>query len=705
MSRLKSTNRQRAKTNPDWAALRRLVRAGDRAAAMCLLVAGQHIPSDHPQIRPASGPPPPWRAGLRRWLAGRRREAATEYAHASSVPADAVQAHSLGAVWHRDLGDLDAARAAAKRALAAAEYTGATADLAAAHRAGALVEAGLDDGASAAHHRAARSFGPDPDPELMRLILSLNRATQTVGDRPPAEILADLDLAAPGRGRYLGFEPLALSLGAIAKLRLGRLEEALTDSAAAHRLRQVLGTAHDTAFICAALGRIHLRRREPRQAREALEAALGAGAERHPRLHGEILAALARVRAADDPAIARELAERAVHRTLDTERVRALLARGWVALVAGDRDQAALDAAEARTGARKSGQDDALAEALELMALATPAARPATGLLSDATALRRGVEDPVGEAENLFVAARRRGDWNGAEKAEERLRRCGVRLEPGIADATTVLAAGAPRISARTLGDFTVFRDGTAVASGEWQSKKARDLLKILIAHRGRPVPRQRLAELLWPEQSSSPTGNRLSVLLTILRRVLDPHRQIAGEGPVVADRTAVRLDLRAVDLDVERFFAMLDLARGSRGHDPAGTLTLLRAAVGLYRGDFLADDPYEDWTLPLRDESTTAYVGALRELAALTDDTDEKVHALLRIIHSEPYDEPAHLELVRALDDAGRHGEAQRRHRSYVERMAELGLDPAPVTFASGQRQNASLTSHRQAPDGRYGR
>jgi DNA-binding SARP family transcriptional activator len=699
MSLLESANRQRTKASPDGAALYRLIRAGDRAAAMCLLVAHHRIVPES-NTQPAGVSPERWRAGLRRWMTGHRREAVTDYVHASAEPADATPAHCLAAVWYWDLGDHDASRAAAKSALSTAEHTGAAADLAAAHRAAALCEAGPDD--SADHHRTALSFGPDPDPGLMRLILSLNRAAHTAGDPAQADVLAGLDAAGPGRSRHLGFEPFALSIGAAAKLHQGRLEEALTDSAAAHRLHRVLGTACDTAFLYAVLGRIHLRRREHRQAREALEAALHAGADTQPTLHVEVLSALARVRTADNPGIARELAERAVGFGADVGRVRALLARGWVALVAGDRDQAACDAAEARTGARKSGQDDALAEALEMMALTTPAARSATGLLSDAAALRRSSGDVVGEAENLLVTARRRGDWPGAERAEERLRRSGVRLEPGIGDAITVLTATAPRIGVRTLGEFRVYRDGTAVASGEWQSKKARDLLKILIAHRGRPVPRQRLAELLWPEQSSAPTGNRLSVLLTILRRVLDPQRQISGQGPIVADRTAVQLDLRAVDLDVERYFAMLDLARGSRGHDPAGTMTLLRAAADLYRGDFLADDPYEDWTHALREETTTSYVGALRDLAALTGDTDEKVHALQRIIHCEPYDEPAHLDLVRVLEGSGRHGEAQRHYQSYVERMAELGLDPASVTFASGHHQNTSLTSHRQAPDGR---
>ena len=50
----------------------------------------------------------------------------------------------------------------------------------------------------------------------------------------------------------------------------------------------------------------------------------------------------------------------------------------------------------------------------------------------------------------------------------------------------------------------------------------------------------------------------------------------------------------------------------------------------------------------------------------------------LLRLLAQDPYDEPAHLALVRALDGAGRYGEASRMYRGYAARMAELGVEPA---------------------------
>ena len=65
------------------------------------------------------------------------------------------------------------------------------------------------------------------------------------------------------------------------------------------------------------------------------------------------------------------------------------------------------------------------------------------------------------------------------------------------------------------------------MAVGEWKSRKARDLLKILVLRRGSPATRDELAELLWPDDAGDASGNRLSVAVSILRAVLDPESRV----------------------------------------------------------------------------------------------------------------------------------------------------------------------------------
>jgi DNA-binding SARP family transcriptional activator len=54
------------------------------------------------------------------------------------------------------------------------------------------------------------------------------------------------------------------------------------------------------------------------------------------------------------------------------------------------------------------------------------------------------------------------------------------------------------------------------------------------------------------------------------------------------------------------------------------------------------------------------------------------------RILERDPYDEDAHMRLVTTLDRAGRHGEARRQYRAYVERMRELEVEPMAFPMAA---------------------
>jgi DNA-binding SARP family transcriptional activator len=246
--------------------------------------------------------------------------------------------------------------------------------------------------------------------------------------------------------------------------------------------------------------------------------------------------------------------------------------------------------------------------------------------------------------------------------------------------ATAALAA----VQLRTLGGFRVLRDGELLGAAAWQSKKARTLLKILAARRGRPAPRDELMELLWPGEPRDKLGNRLSVALTTLRGVLDPGKAHPADHFIRAGEGAVALELATVALDAEAFLADVDagLAAENAGRADEAAAALAHAERR-YAGDFLEEDRYEDWALPLREELRAARGAALRasaRLAAARGDADAAVRAHLRVLERDPFDAPVHLDLVRLLQTVGRHGEALHRYREYVRAMREVGVAPAPL-------------------------
>lgn len=202
-----------------------------------------------------------------------------------------------------------------------------------------------------------------------------------------------------------------------------------------------------------------------------------------------------------------------------------------------------------------------------------------------------------------------------------------------------------------TMGHFEVRIDDRTVPTAAWGSRRARTLLKRLVAERGGAVTREELADVLWPgDRDVDRLGARLSVQLSAVRRVL--------HGGVVADRTSVRLDLDHVEVDIEAWFALTDDA----------------AIVTEYGGDFLPDDRYDDWSTTLREEIRSRFGAAIRRLAEISAPSDA-VELWRRALAAEPYDERSHQSLVRALRADGRLGEARSAYQSYVAAMDDLDV------------------------------
>ena len=99
---------------------------------------------------------------------------------------------------------------------------------------------------------------------------------------------------------------------------------------------------------------------------------------------------LARITAVDDPKGAHERADQAVELGEGIRKVPALLTRGWVELMSGDRQRALADASRATVAARQRRDNPGLAEAITLSVLAArdPAANAARSKSPSASGTR-----------------------------------------------------------------------------------------------------------------------------------------------------------------------------------------------------------------------------------------------------------------------------------------------------------------------------
>ncbi|HWH24475.1 MAG TPA: BTAD domain-containing putative transcriptional regulator [Candidatus Limnocylindria bacterium] len=634
-----------------------------------------------------------WRMGLIHHLRGDLDAALAIYDRAQlDSPPDRETALLLG--WRAGarwlLGDLDGCRADADLALAQARALDDPRALASAHTVQAMLAALVGDRrANDAHYLHALDQAERAGDVLQLIRIRTNRGSRLIEEGAYYEALAELDAALryADLAGFVSFRGLALSNRGEALLRLGKLEEATAELNRSRQVYQSIGSRM-AAYPLTKLGEAHLLRGDRALARLALEEARRLAEDSHDRQAlVPALSALALVIADEDPEAARQLVERAVALGAGTWQGASLLAAARVALAVGDMAGALDHAAQAEEIGRQRRDPATLAEALEIRGSATQGRADGQPLVEQAIAAWQQIGAQVEAARAQMALARLLEPAAGSRLAAEaaaRLAAAGARELAAEAEAVAAQRTieSAPVVAVSALGGFGVARRGQPVPLAAWQSRKARDLLKILVARRGHPLPREGLMELLWPEEEPAALGNRLSVVLSTLRTVLDPEHQFETDYFVAADKDSVRLRLENVEVDVESFLAKvaagIDLHR--RG-EVAAAVERLSSAEAAYVGELFEEDPYADWAVGLREEARGAYVSTARLLAhgaAQGGDHDAATRLYLRILERDAYDEGAYLGLIGTLIAAGRHGEARRWYRTYGARMDDIGVEAA---------------------------
>jgi len=239
-------------------------------------------------------------------------------------------------------------------------------------------------------------------------------------------------------------------------------------------------------------------------------------------------------------------------------------------------------------------------------------------------------------------------------------------------------------LAVHLLGPLRVAVDHVAVE--DWPSARCRSLFAYLLTHREPWPPREVLMEVFWPESSPEASRNSLNVAIHGLRQTL----RTATVLPVILHSGGVyriHPDLR-LWLDVEEFERRIERGRRlEETGEPEKAAREYEFIASLYRGDFLADDPYEDWAILTRERLRLAHLEALSRLSNLQFNAGRYaacVSLCHRIIERDPCREDTHRRLMRCYSRQGQPHLALIQYRACVRALtAELGVDADPATVA----------------------
>src|SRR6266550_3850542 len=250
------------------------------------------------------------------------------------------------------------------------------------------------------------------------------------------------------------------------------------------------------------------------------------------------------------------------------------------------------------------------------------------------------------------------------------------------------------------LGHFRMLVDGQAVDERSFTRRKPKLLIKLLALQPNHQLHREQAMEFLWPDSDPESATNNLHKAVHLARHSLEPALKSAADSHFIITR-GQQIVLSApgmLYIDAEEFERQATAA--IKSDDAASCET----ALGLYRGDLLNEDAYEDWAATRREQLRELYHRLLARLPKIYEaqgDYQQSIEALGKLIAADTSNEEAHRDLMRLYALTGNRHQAFRQFQQCVESLRrELDAGPEPATVELHRQIESGLFRTHAAID-----
>jgi len=236
-------------------------------------------------------------------------------------------------------------------------------------------------------------------------------------------------------------------------------------------------------------------------------------------------------------------------------------------------------------------------------------------------------------------------------------------------------------IRIQMMGTFAIYINERKIDLLVNKSRKGASLIQLLISHRGKSVPNNRLLSTLWSEEKSSNPENALKTLVSRLRTLLNQISPDLGSC-VVADRGAYHwacLPGMTVDLyEIDRILGELTNVELTVQEKTK----LYNELMNLYEGDLLQTSEHNEWAVVEAAGLHEKYMAAVFGYIDLLKEQclhKEIISVCRRALEVDNFHDRLHIELMTALIHMNRPGEALQQYKHVVELdYRYLGVQPS---------------------------
>lgn len=248
------------------------------------------------------------------------------------------------------------------------------------------------------------------------------------------------------------------------------------------------------------------------------------------------------------------------------------------------------------------------------------------------------------------------------------------------------------KVQISTFGIFDIQRNGQSIFSKSGRKYKNLELFKFFITHRNKKVLPEVIIDYFWQDKEYEDPKNALSTQVHRLKKLLydlglmqreefEKHKciDISFKNGFYLLRVG-----STCEIDADRFVSLIHRADSMRSADPDTAIALYQEALGLYRGQYLEENHYSEWSIVVRNKYHRLYVQSVLKLLQLLKQQmrhEEIVEVVEDAIFLEPYEETFHVYFLEALIALNEFRYAISHYNYFATKLhRDIGVRPSSV-------------------------
>ncbi len=262
-----------------------------------------------------------------------------------------------------------------------------------------------------------------------------------------------------------------------------------------------------------------------------------------------------------------------------------------------------------------------------------------------------------------------------------------------------------------TFGGFDIKVDGSSVLKKSSRSNKNLELLKYFITYRQQKLFPEQIIEALWPQEDLADPRNALRTQIFRLRRNLAAMGLANSDNPegnieIIFENGFYKIVIgNDFEIDMKQFEMAVKKAEQIKKEEPDKAIEIYEKAVNLYKGEYLAENPFSEWIFTIRSRFHRQFLQSVLRLLELLKEKKafEKILSIYEqsVIH-EPFEEALHIYFLESLVKLEDYKTALSHYNYITGKMyREMSIRPTPALrniyrdiVAAGQdEENASIT------------